>query len=242
MADDVLYYHAATAAPLGSFGGFGTSFTRLDYGRGFGSESSPSIGLGVRVHSWLSLGATLKWIEIALGPIGGALSAETCGADVGALARIERGPWKLGLGFMYQNFGGRARFDDGSSHPLSRNYKVGASAEVPIVLTPDVTIGGVAVVDFNQSDVTSDFRTWNGGLEGCVVYADLLRIAGRVGYYYDDLGEIQDFTSGVGVRLWILAVDGAWIPQARDSDLDPVFKLTVGVHTDLSLPGQTRAR
>ena len=241
LANDVFYYHAAAAAPLGSFGGFGTSFTHLDYGEGFGSESSPSIGLGLRVHSWLSLGATLKWIEIGYGP-GGTLNGETFAADVGALARVERGPWKLGFGFMYQNFGGRARFDDGSSRPLHRNYKVGASAEVPIVLTSGVTIGGVAVVDFNQSDLTSDFRTWNGGLEGFVVYADLLRIAGRVGYYYDDLGEIQDLTSGVGVRLWILAVDGAWIPQARDSDLDRVFKLTVGVHTDLSLPGRTRAR
>ena len=65
-----------------------------------------------------------------------------------------------------------------------------------------------------------------------------MRIAGRVGYYYDDLGEIQDLTGGVGVRLWILSADGAWIPQARNSDLDPVFKMTVGVHADLSLPGR----
>jgi hypothetical protein len=32
----------------------------------------------------------------------------------------------------------------------------------------------------------------------------------------------------------MVSVDGAWIPQARDSDLDRVFKITAGIHVDLS--------
>ena len=156
-SDNVNYYYAATAAPLGSFGGFGTSFTRLDYGPGWGTESSPAVGVGVLVRPWISLGATLKWIRMEEGPFFGSGSGETFAADLGSLAHIQRGPWRLGFGIAYQNIGGEVSVFRGgrlSSEPLSRNYKVGVSAEVPRALTSQVTIGGVAVVDFNRSRST----------------------------------------------------------------------------------------
>jgi hypothetical protein len=32
----------------------------------------------------------------------------------------------------------------------------------------------------------------------------------------------------------LVAVDAGWIPEAKDSGLDRVLKLTVGLHVDLS--------
>jgi hypothetical protein len=61
-----------------------------------------------------------------------------------------------------------------------------------------------------------------------------MRGAVRIGYYNDPLGEIQDFTFGLGARAWLLSVDASWIPQAKNSDLDRVMKVTVGVNMDFS--------
>lgn len=229
---NIPYRHVAAAAPLGSFGGFGTSFTRLDYGDDFGSELAPSIALGIQVHPMVAIGANLKWVQASFGssfPTDG----ETFATDIGALVRFDRNPWRFGFGVMYQNAGGEIEYSPGDSYPLSRNWKLGASVAVPVELTDDLTFGGVAVLDFNQSEVTSEFRTWHGGVEGYVTYTDL-RFAMRGGYYYDDLGEIQDLTFGAGLRAWMVSFDAAWIPQSRNADLDRVLKMTVGIHVDLS--------
>ena len=63
----------------------------------------------------------------------------------------------------------------------------------------------------------------SGGLELGVM--DLL--FGRVGYLYDDVGEITDWTFGVGFRIKQFGLDYASIPQA--TDLDRVNKFSVVV-------------
>jgi hypothetical protein len=93
------------------------------------------------------------------------------------------------------------------------------------------------VLDYNHSDVTDEFHTWNGGIEGQLTFDEVVRVAGRGGYYYDPLGDIRDFTIGAGVQAWMVAFDVARIPQARGSGLDPVVKITVGIHMDLSAGG-----
>ena len=238
---DLPYRHVAAAAPLANFGGFGTSFTRLDYGQGFGSaeELSPSIALGVRVHRMVSLGANLKWVDVEFPGFSGA----TISSDIGALVRVEKEPWTFGFGVMYQNLGGRVEdkffFGGSQSAPLGRNFRVGSSVAVPIRLKSErVTAGLTAVLDYNrgdiQSDVASPFYTWNGGVEGHVTYVDIVRVAGRIGYYDDPKGEIQDVTYGTGIRAWMVAIDAGWIPEAKNSGLDRVLKLTAGMHVDLS--------
>ncbi len=236
---DLPYYHVAAVAPLGAWGGFGTGYTHLSYGSGYGFESSPAIALGVRVHPMVSVGATLKWVDVdfAAGFAGSGFTS-----DVGALLRVDRAPWRFGLGAMYQNLGGRIDFGNfggifaglGGSSPPSRNLKLGASAAVPVRLSEDVVFGGVAVVDYNHSEVTNGFNIWNGGVEANLTVSDILRIAGRTGYYYDKTGDIRDFTFGGGVRAWMVALDVGRIPQARGSGLDPVVKVTAGIHMDLS--------
>lgn len=237
---DIPYHHVALAARLGAFGGFGASFTRLDYGEDFFSssdETSPSIALGVRVHPMLSVGANLKWVNLwSASFFGGLARGETFTADIGALMRVERAPWTLGFGAMYQNLDGTVDFG-GEPVPLGRTWKLGASASVPVRLSETVRVGGTAVLDYNHSDVTRQFRTWHGGFEGHLTHDEILRVAARVGYYDDPYGQIQDFTYGVGLRAAIFAFDAGWIPQARDSGLPRVLKVTAGLHVEFTPDG-----
>ena len=78
--------------------------------------------------------------------------------------------------------------------------------------------------DFNQSLVTSDFRVYNYGAE--LRFAD--QLSGRIGYYDDPLGEIQDLTYGLGINWHSLSLDFASIPQAKNSGLENVKKITLG--------------
>jgi hypothetical protein len=51
---------------------------------------------------------------------------------------------------MYQNLGGKVAFAfpfADESSPPSRNWKLGASVAVPLELTSEITLGGLAVVD-----------------------------------------------------------------------------------------------
>src|SRR2546426_721753 len=115
---------------------------------------------------------------------------------------------------------GVAFLNEDKADPLGRNLKVGASWE-------PVSSKSYAVVlasDFNQSLVTDNFRTYNGGIE--LRYAD--QVAGRFGYYSDPLGEIEDITYGIGVQFKGFTVDWGSIPQAKNSDLGNVQKITIG--------------
>jgi hypothetical protein len=187
-----------------------------------------ALALGFHVHRWVAAGATLKKITFDLAP--GAVG-ETYAVDIGGALRIPLPRLTFGLGVNFQNQTGRVTFvNEDASSPLSRNVKVGASLAFPIARSEGTEIGGVAVIDFNHSQITSDFEVWNGGFDIHASSGDQLRVALRTGYYFDDLGEIEDPTFGVGARLWMLSVDAAWIPQARNPDLDRVLKLTAGIH------------
>jgi hypothetical protein len=178
----------------------------------------------------------LKWIRVS-SPFFSAGQAFT--TDVGALVHLDRERWKFGFGAMYQNLGGDVEFEgDDRDSPLVRTWKLGASVMAPLELTDVLTLGGVAVVDYNRTNAWEGFReaydTLGGGVEGYITHTDVLRLAVRGGYYYDPTGDIEDFTYGAGIRAWMLSVDGGWIPQARAADLDRVFKITAGIHVDLS--------
>jgi hypothetical protein len=139
--------------------------------------------------------------------------------DLAALYRIPQ--YRVNLGVNLQNLGPSVTFiNEDQASPLSRNLKIGASYEV----YSTQEIGVVAVYDFNQSLVTDEFRTYNYGAE----VRAFEQLAGRFGYYKDPLGDIGGFTFGVGVNWGNLNLDYGSIPQARDSGLDNVNKLTLG--------------
>lgn len=232
LADDVNYNYITFVRPMEGWGAFAAGITFLSYGQSdetdasgtvlgrFGSnEFSPSLSYGTQILPDLAVGATLKFIRIQLAPKANSGVGSTFGLDLGGLYRIPAA--KVNLGVNVQNLGPSVTFiNEDKSDPLSRNVKVGFSWDA---YSQD-EFSTLLAFDFNQSLVTNDFRTYHGGLE--VRYGD--QLAGRIGYYSDPLGEIQDLTYGVGVGWKKLTFDFASIPQAKDSGLPNVSKLSLG--------------
>ena len=232
LASDVNYNYLTYVRPVEGWGAFGVGIIFLSYGESqaadeqgtegelFSSnEFSPALYFGTRVLPDLSVGLALKFIRIQLAPNNFSGVGSTFGLDIAGLYRIPAA--RLSLGLNVQNIGPSVAFiNEDEASPLSRNIKVGAAWEA----YNRGAIGVVLVEDFNQSLVTNKFRTYNHGLE--VRVAD--QIAGRIGWYSDPLGDISDFTFGIGLNWKSLALDFGSIPQAKDSGLDYVKKITLG--------------
>lgn len=232
LADDVSYNYGTYVQPIEGWGAFGLGIVFLSYGQSEGTdelgnstgffssnEFSPALYYGTRILPDLAVGAAVKYIRIQLAPNSKSGIGSTFGLDLAALYRIPAA--RLNLGVNVQNLGPSVSFiNEDQASPLSRNVKVGAAWE-PYV---DDQFKLTLVEDFNQSLVTSDFRTYNHGLE--LAYAK--QIAGRVGWYSDPLGDISGITFGVGITWKSLTLDFGSIPQAKNSGLDNVNKITLG--------------
>ncbi|NOT34190.1 MAG: PorV/PorQ family protein [Candidatus Eisenbacteria bacterium] len=232
LATDVTYNYGSYVQPVGGWGAFGIGFVFLSYGESqrtdtsgnvtgtFGShELSPAVSYGIRLLPDFAVGATLKYVRIQLAPDDLSGIGSTFGVDIASLYRLPVA--RLSLGVNIQNLGPSVTFiNENKSDPLGRNVKVGAAWQA----LADKSYGLTLAADFNQSLVTDEFRTYNAGLE--FKYAD--QIAGRLGYMSDPLGDISDVTYGLGLVFKGLALDWGSIPQARNSDLGTVQKLTLG--------------
>jgi hypothetical protein len=230
LADDVTYNFGTYVQPVQGWGAFGFGFVFLSYGTSEGTDSSgnptgeftsnefsPAVYWGTQILPDLAVGLALKWIRIQLAPDEGV--GTTFGADLAALYKLQAA--NLSLGVNVQNLGPSVAFlDEDKADPLGRNIKVGAAWQPLHSKQYALTVVG----DFNQSLVTNDFRVYNAGTE--FRYAD--QLAGRVGWYYDPLGDINGLTYGLGVTFYGVNLDWGSIPQASDSDLSNVQKLTLG--------------
>jgi hypothetical protein len=230
LADDVTYNYGTYVHPMQGWGAFGIGFVFLSYGSSEGTDSSgnptgtfssnefsPALYYGTQILPDLGVGASLKWIRIQLAPDQGI--GTTFGVDLAALYKIPAA--RLNLGINVQNLGPSVSFlDEDKADPLGRNLKAGF-AWLPLS-TKQYTM--TLIGDFNQSLVTNDFRVYNAG--GEFRYAD--QLAGRIGWYYDPLGDINGLTYGLGVTFHGLNLDWGSIPQASNSDLSNVQKLTLG--------------
>ena len=234
LASDVSYNYGTYVHPIKGVGAIGVGIVFLNYGQSegtdnsgnptgtFGSnEFSPALYGGFRILPDLSVGASVKWIRIQLAPDAQSGVGTTFGFDIAGLYKIPVA--KLALGVNIQNMGPSVTFlNEDQASPLSRNLKSGFAWEPYSNKGFALTFAG----DFNQSLVqgSEDFRTYHGGLE--VAYAG--QIAGRLGYYSDPLGDIEDLCFGIGFNWKSLNLDYASIPQARNSGLDNVSKITLG--------------
>jgi hypothetical protein len=232
LASDVSYNYGTYVQPVEGWGAIGVGIVFLSYGESegtdetgqstgrFGSnEFSPAIYGGTRILPDLAVGAAVKYIRIQLAPNSRSGVGSTFGLDLGALYRIPAA--RLSFGVNVQNLGPSVTFiNEDQASPLSRNIKAGVGWQAVDDKQFSVTLAS----DYNQSLVTSDFRTYNNGLE--LAYAN--QIAGRVGWYSDPLGDISGLTFGIGVSWKSLNLDFGSIPQARNSDLGNVSKITLG--------------
>jgi hypothetical protein len=232
LADDVAYNYATYAQPLKGWGGFGLGIIFLSYGESEGTdEAGQSTGTfgshelavtghyGTRILPDLSVGASVKYVRIQLAPSSQSGVGSTVAFDLAALYRIP--VVRLSFGVNVQNLGPSVTFlNEDQASPLSRNVKVGTAWRAVAAEHFKVT----TTFDFNQSLVTDNFRTYHPGLE--LSYSD--QIAGRLGWYSDPLGEIDGLTFGIGFSWKSLNLDLGSIPQAKNSDLENVNKITLG--------------
>jgi hypothetical protein len=232
LADDVVYNYGTFVHPVQGWGAFALGFVFLSYGTSEGTDASgnptgqfssnefsPALSYGTQIFPDFAVGASLKWIRIQLAPSDQEGVGTTFGVDLGALYRIPSA--HLAFGVNVQNLGPSVAFiNEDKADPLGRNLKLGVAWQPFMTKQYTVTL----ISDYNQSLVTSDFRTYNQGFE--FRFAD--QLAGRLGWYADPLGDISGMTYGLGVTFKGLNLDWGSIPQARDSDLGNVQKLTLG--------------
>jgi hypothetical protein len=238
LADDVAYNHLAYVQPMEGWGGLALSLAFLSYGTSirtddagnplgeFSSyELSSGLSYGVELLPDLAIGANVKYIRIQLAP-GTDGVGSTLGFDLGCLYRVQ--PARLRLGATVQNLGPSVVFvRELTASPLSRNVKTGFAWDA----FNGSGLTSTVVGDFNQSLVTTGFRTYHGGLE--LKYSTEtdkgtggIGLAGRIGYYYDPLGEIEDMTYGIGLSWGSLTLDMGSVPQA--TTLPHVEKYSLG--------------
>jgi hypothetical protein len=232
LATDVSYNFATFVHPTAGWGAFGLGLVFLSYGTSEGTdpfgnptgtftsnEVSPALYYGTKLLPDLSVGASLKYIRIQLAPQSLSGVGATFGLDLAALYRIPAA--RLNLGLNIQNLGPSVTFiNEDERSPLSRNLKVGFAWEA----YEKQGFRFLAAGDFDQSLVTDSFYQLHGGVE--LKYTD--QIAGRVGYYYDPLGQLEGLTYGLGLGWKGLSLDFGSIPQAKDSGLPNVSKITLG--------------
>lgn len=232
LASDVNYNYLTFVKPTSGWGAFGLGLIFLSYGTSEGTdpfgnstgsftsnEFSPALYYGTKLLPDLSVGASLKYIRIQLAPQAQSGVGATFGLDLGALYRIR--PARLNIGVNVQNLGPSVTFiNEDERSPLSRNVKVGAAWEA----YDKGGLKALVAADFDQSLVTDAFWQMHYGAE--IRYTD--QIAGRVGYYYDPLGQLEGLTYGIGLGWKGLSVDFGSIPQAKGSGLPNVSKLTLG--------------
>ena len=232
LATDVSYNYGTWVQPMGGWGALGINMVFLSYGSSEGTdplgnstgtfssnEFAPQVSYGTRILPDLAVGATLKYVRIQLAPSSQRGVGSTFAVDIGGLYKIPAA--HLNFGANLQNMGPSVTFiNEDQASPLSRNLKLGVAWEAFTAKQFALTIAS----DFNQSLVTNQFRVYDDGLE--LRFAD--QLAGRVGYYYDPLGDIQDMTYGLGINWHSLSLDFASIPQAKNSGLDQVKKITLG--------------
>ncbi len=239
LATDVSYNYGTYVQPIEGWGAFGIGLIFLDYGQSqevdvggtekgmFRSyEISPALYYGTRLLPDLAVGASLKYIRIQLAPQDLSGVGQTFGIDLAALYRIPAA--RLRLGVNVQNLGPSVTFiNEDESSPLSRNIKSGFACEI----LKSGSFTSTVVGDYNQSLITSTFRTYHGGIEvrygtvGGKGFADI-GLAGRFGYYLDKLGDIKDVTYGLGINWAKLTLDYGAVPQA--TGLPHVDKISLG--------------
>jgi hypothetical protein len=233
-----LSYGESVATDVGSPDALGT-FSSFEF--------SPSVAIGTPVLPNLGVGVNLKLLHVNLAPEefsqGGAGKGTTFAADLGALYRVNRpaddlfgmgaGTVDMGFGVTVANLGPDISLvDERASDPLPRNLKVALSGGAHVPESFSFLVGMAVEKSLIFEDIPDSIKAdlsffeehevlLNGGFE--VGFMDLA--FARLGYLYDDPGEIKGFTYGAGFHLQQFGIDLASIPQFKE--LDRVTKISL---------------
>lgn len=250
LADDVYFEYLAFAHEFEGWGSLGLSVAYLTYGEtraidengndigGFKSyEVVPQLTYGTRLTPSIGIGVGVKYIDVSLAPAwatgtGKPGTGKTFAADFGALTHLSLGERRwfpaVSFGAVLNNLGPNIAFiDEEQSDPIARTIKLGVAGTAydlsPMQLNYSFDLNE-PIVDYTFPVGFHDHIVWGGGLE--LVYNNL--ISGRLGYYDDAVGTIQDLTFGVGLApIPGVRFDYASVPQSKFLDNSRVAKFSL---------------
>lgn len=233
LVSDVYYEYLGYSSPAGDIGVWSASIIYLTYGESIATdaqgtqlgffdswEGALSASFAMPLGDNLGAGISMKFIRVDYAPanftqdnVDG--TGTSFAADLGMLYKFQ--PQRLNLGLSLTNMGPNIAFiDREQSDPLPFTARFGvawtpfADEISNLLMTFDLEQSLVWLVDEDVDTRRSE--VYHGGLE--YRYVNLL--AGRLGYVYDEDGDFNDFTYGLGfIYKDKLSLDYANVPQAE---------------------------
>lgn len=244
LADDLYYGYLSAVSSKEGWGTFGGSITFMSFGSfvrtnetgaiigDFSSyDLAMTVSYGTSLTRKLKGGITFKLIHSSLADQGagaekGSGRATGFALDVGGLYHVNS---RLTLGLTVSNLGPQLSYIDAAqSDPLPRNlafgfaYKLMQSDYVGLMVTAEINKLLVGLDDRSSEELRQSVI--NGGAE--FTYADM--IAARVGYIYDQEGQIKTPTLGFGLSPIDMAwFDFAYIPSNKDLSLANTLRISI---------------
>ena len=245
LANDVYYEFLGFANEFQDFGTLAVSVIYLTYGESVATntqgretgrfkswEGAVMVSFAMPVTENVGVGLSGKFIHADLAPADLTLegldgTGSTVAVDAGVLWRIPR--YRLRFGTALTNVGPDITFiDQEQSDPLPITLRLGAmynpiaSKVNNLLLTFDVEQSLVWLIDSSTNTRRSEI--WHVGTE--YRYIDLL--AGRLGWIYDEDGDFNAATYGLGfIYQGKVSLDYANVPQAET--LDRVHRFSISV-------------
>jgi hypothetical protein len=246
LADDLYYEFLSFVSPKEGLGTFGGSVTFISYGKFLETDEvgnivgefdsfdyAVALSYGVSLSNRLKGGVTAKFIYSRLAPQGQAKEQGTGTAtgfaiDLGMLYHLNS---RLTFGAALTNLGPKLTYIDAAqSDDLPRNmalgfaYKLLRSDYIKMLVTIEANKLLVGLDDKLSEEARQ--TVINGGAE--FKYADLF--SARLGYIYDQEGEIKTPTVGFGLSPFAWGeFDFAYIPSQDDFSLANTLRISLRI-------------
>ena len=245
LADDMYYAFLTAVTSIDGLGTVGISFNYITYGTVVRTgEGSPdelgtfepfdfaiAASYGTTLMGNLKGGVSARFIYSHLSEIGAGVevgegTSTGLAVDIGFLYQMTP---RLNLGLAITNLGPDITYIDAAqSDPLPRNlalgfmYKLKSTEYYHMMVTAEMNKSLVSADDGFSEEIKE--AVINGG--GEFMYNNIF--AARVGYIYDQVGDIKSFTVGFGVSpLNDLFFDFAYIPSGTDAPLANTLRTTL---------------
>ena len=246
LADDMYYGFLSGATNISGFGTVGANITYINYGtvnrRSEGNtdegafypfDIALTLSYGGSLRDNLKGGVSVKLIYSHLSRLGageeqGTGTATGAGFDFGLLWNLNK---RFDVGMAITNIGPDISYiDAGQSDPLPRNFALGFKADVVsseyyhTMITAEVNKSLVGINDGFKEELKQ--LILNGGIE--FGYSDIF--AARVGYIWDDEGDVKTPTLGFGVSpLDNFKFDFAYIPSNTNAPLANTLRISMQI-------------
>lgn len=246
LADDMYYFFLSGATHLNGIGTVGGNITFISYGtiprtdetgnpigtfEPFDITGTLSYGRAI-TNKW-KMGMSFKIIYSHLTEVGAGIevgegTATAWAFDLGTMYQLTE---RLNLGFAITNLGPNVSYVDASqSDPMPTNaafgfaYKLVNTQYYNALFTIEANkslVGNFGSIKDEMKEVVL-----NGGFE----FGYTTLFAARVGYIYDQEGDIKTPTLGVGLQpLNLFRFDFAYIPSSEDTPLSNTLRISMQI-------------